>query len=220
MADIQGIVSQVEGACQNYRQTTEEMSQLENNIQMMTDEANQIDNEISSIDRQAMSLQSQANAVVDRINSNSGNEGYDSSSDLAELNRIRQQLGQLSSEKQILEQQEMQNAQQLNAAKQLYAQKREYANNLKNYLEAMRTKMTDAANELQTKISNLSGAISIFSSASGNMFGRSALEQAGNLGASKEEYQANLNIAQNVIEMISSTLDDQGSSDVKVLRRR
>ncbi|WP_026657802.1 hypothetical protein [Butyrivibrio sp. AC2005] len=219
MADIQGVVSQVEGACGNYKTTQSEMQQLETNIQMLSDESEHIARELSSIEDQVIALQAQANAVMSNIDSNSGNEDYDSGSDLATLNRIRAQLQGLQSESALLEQQRMQTIQQLNAARSIYIQKKEYLDTLRNYLEAVRTQMTNAADTLQNKILQLENAISVFNGASGNMFGGSALQQAGNLSGSKNEYQANLTIAQNVLEMIRTTLDNQGSSNVKVLRR-
>lgn len=218
MADIQSVINSVDGACARYQQDLQKIEETKGMMQTVQNIMNRLQMEKQQTENEIFSVENEINSLQNQINS---------SSDEDEPNQYAlQRLELLYQKRQALNMKKMQQVQQYQQYVSQYQQLQVNLSNLENdvrtveaYLGQVRAQMVSAAEVFQNKIDGFSSAANIFSGASGNMFANSALDQVGKMTASQKAYEDNLAIAQAVIEKIDSTINDSGTSPVKVLKR-
>jgi len=219
VADIEQIQAEVNQACSRYTNDKAKMEQLLIDMDNYKSMAESSASRMQSIQSQISTIEMQISMLQSEINNHSGEEDYDSSYAYSRMNQLYGELQSLQSQYSQEQQTYSMSMASLNRAQIEYSQCEQDMENVSQYLELVRAQMMQAAEVLQNKILAFSQSLDILGGASGNMFGGSALGQMSHLQTSQNEYQRNLNIAQNVLEQISSTIDDQGSAYTKTLRR-
>lgn len=219
MADIEQIQAEVNQACSRYKNDKMKMEQLLIDMDNYKAMAESSASRMQSIQSQISSIEMQISMLQSEISSHSGEEDYDPSYAYNRMNQLYGELQSLQPQYSQEQQTYSMSIASLNRAQAEYSQCEQDMENVSQYLELVRAQMMQAAEVLQNKILAFSQSLDILGGASENMFGGSALGQMSHLQTSQNEYQRNLNIAQNVIEQISSTIDDQGSAYTKTLRR-
>lgn len=219
MAEIEQVQAEVNQACSRYKNDKMKMEQLLIDMDNYKSMAESSASRMQSYQSQMSLIESQISSLQSEINSHSGEEGYDAS---YAYNRMKQLYSELQSlQSQYTQEQQTYNMSitNLRRARAEYSNYEQDLENVTRYLELVRAQMIQAADVLQNKVNGFAQSIDILGDASGNMFGGSALSQISHLQTSQNEYQRNLSIAQNVIEQINGTIDDQGSAYTKALRR-
>lgn len=219
MAEIEQVQAEVNQACSRYKNDKMKMEQLLIDMDNYKSMAESAASRMQSLQSQMTSIESQISSLQSEISSYSGEEGYDASYAYNRINQLYNELQSLQAQYSQEQQTYNMSVTNLHRAQAEYANYEQDLENVTRYLELVRAQMIQAADVLQNKVNSFAQSIDILGSASGNMFGSSALAQISHLQTSQNEYQRNLNIAQNVIEQINGTIDDQGSAYTKTLRR-
>ena len=219
MADMGQIQNQVNTACSRYKEDQKKMQAATSAMSMYQSQMNQAQSELSSIQAEMSSNASEIQRLQYEISNSSDDEGGGNPYAAQRLNLLYQKQQALNMNEDQVSAELGQARAGYSQAQSQYAQAEADLNNTRQYLEAFRTQMIQAADEAQTKVDGFNQSLQILSGASGNMFGGAATSQLGNLQASRNQYQEYLYFAQNIIEQIGSTIDDQGSARVLTLNR-
>lgn len=220
MADIEQVRSEVNTACSIYREDQSKMEQAANEMSMYKEQAKQAECEMHSIQSESSSIESEISSLQSQISQNSHDNSSGSSYALQRINLLYQKQQALAMNVEQIRAVYVQAQTNYSKAQNLYMQAESDLDNVRNYLELVRTQMENAADVFQTKILGFNQSLQILGGSSVNMFASAANTQVSKLQISRNQYQENLNIAQAVIEQISGTIDDQGTARVLDLGRR
>lgn len=218
MADIKSVISSVDAACVRYQQDLQQIEEIEGLMQSIQNSLNRLQIEMQQTEIEINSVESEISSLQSQINSSNDEDGPDQYA-MQRVQLLYQKLQALNMKKVQLDQQYQQYVSQYRQLQAKLTNLQNDVETVRTYLQQVRAQMFSAAEMFQTKIDGFSNAASILSGASGNMFANSALSQVGNMSANQKAYEENLAIAQAVIEKIDSTINDSGTSPVKVLRR-
>lgn len=219
MADMAQIQNAISTACSKYKEDQQIMQQATDAVSMYQSQISQAKRELNSIQSEMSSNASEIQSLQYEISNSSQEEGGGNSYVYQKLELLYQKQQALSLKENQVSSSLTQAQASYYQAQSQYTQAEGDLNNTRNYLETYRTQMIQAADEAQMKVDGFNQSLQILSGASGNMFVSAANSQLSNLQTSRNQYQEYLTFAQNTIEQISSTIDDQGSARVRTLNR-
>ncbi len=210
MADIQQIRSQVSSACSRYKEDQSKMQSASADMSRFQDEARRAESQLNRVDEEISDIEDEIRGLEAQASRSAGDEGADVSSIYGRISDLRYRKQDLMRESSRLENEMSQARANYQRAHSVYEQAQNDLNKVRAYLEQVRSVMINASQELNRKIAAFGQTTQILNSASGNMFASAAMSQLGRIQSGQNKYQNDLNIAQESIAQINSTLGGSG----------